>query len=441
MKTLLTVCSTLACAGGAYVVYEHPEQLRQTAQHWEAWRRSAATAPETPVAASLQQVQDRVATSANGLRDQVAQLEQDPLGGKPLKEWFQELSGMPAEKSLADVTAESAGSTVSQARDSLVAAAEALAARAAETGQSAAQAVEARKAAPVDDLEAAEPPVALLQPVVVAPKTQSIEPQVSSSKPLIARVVSERPVEAVKLKSKTLGTGRLRTMVIAGLSGEDRHAAGWMAGLSQGLEQQAAVLSEQTILVVPTANPAGMQAGKRFNARNVDLNRNFPGRGYRPQAEFSGAFPASEAETQQLLRLIFEFQPQRIFVVVEDRLETRLQYNRAAAELAARLHRDQQLETERLDLSRLPGSLEEFADGTLELPVVVVCLESTAPASLLTAIVAAADKTPLSETSPAPRDGPEPDEVEPTGPVAGTKSPTVVTPTSGRGYEELPPPP
>lgn len=418
MRTFLTVCSTLACAGGAFVAYEHPEWIRQSAQQWEAWRKSAATAPPAmPVARAIDDVAGQVTEAAAELRERVAVAERHPMAGKPLDQWFNELSGLSSSTTAGE-------QQFGEARNELVEAAQTLAGRTPETP--------AEKASTSAD-----------KPVVERDASRfRTSQQVAADEPLVAKAVStSRSPQAATLASRTLGQGSVRTLVVAGLNGEDRAAVRAVEELASQLAGQAAVLQEQTLLVVPSANPGGIQAGRRFNARNVDLNRNFPGRRYRPQAEFSGTFPASEAETQQLLRLMFEFQPERVIHVIDDPLATHVLFNRAATELAGQMQRQQQVAIERLDLDRLPGSLEEFADGVFHVPVLVVCLKPDESAGVLTALVSTVEQNPGALQEPVREVRPLDSEPAPAGPVAGPRSSTPTVPTSGRGYEELPPPP
>ena len=115
--------------------------------------------------------------------------------------------------------------------------------------------------------------------------------------------------------------GTCEILVFAGIHGEEPETT---LGLSRALRQ----LSEPPLncAVVLAANPDGLVRGTRGNARGVDLNRNFPTKDWRPDAVAHrstmedpqdillspGSGPASEKETQALVRLIGELQPRDV---------------------------------------------------------------------------------------------------------------------------------
>jgi len=63
----------------------------------------------------------------------------------------------------------------------------------------------------------------------------------------------------------------------------------------------------RAICLVPVVNPDGLAAGRKQNARNVDLNRNYPAASWRREHEphyDPGEAPASEPETRALMEVI-----------------------------------------------------------------------------------------------------------------------------------------
>lgn len=71
-------------------------------------------------------------------------------------------------------------------------------------------------------------------------------------------------------------------------------------------------------LFIPCLNPDGLQLGQRTNANGVDINRNFPTQNWKLTEKnefFGGEKPASEIETQFVIDVINEYQPQTILTL------------------------------------------------------------------------------------------------------------------------------
>ena len=115
---------------------------------------------------------------------------------------------------------------------------------------------------------------------------------------VVGESVERRPIH---LWSKTTPAGRFRLLVVAAIHGDER-----------GVGEIGQRIVDETFpahvdgYVVPIANPDGWAGGTRNNANDVDLNRNFPW-WWRP--ETGGPGPASEPETQTLIRVVEAVRP------------------------------------------------------------------------------------------------------------------------------------
>jgi protein MpaA len=120
----------------------------------------------------------------------------------------------------------------------------------------------------------------------------------------IGRSVSDRPITAV-----SRGTpGGTRVLVVGVIHGDEDDGVAIIERLAT-----ASVPEGVELWLVETMNPDGQAAGQRGNANGVDLNRNFPHEwgpiGQPGDGQYAGTGPASEPETQAVVRFVDELGP------------------------------------------------------------------------------------------------------------------------------------
>ncbi len=118
--------------------------------------------------------------------------------------------------------------------------------------------------------------------------------------------------------------GRCRLLLFAAIHGNEAETTAALSHALRHLEEPSADCA-----VVLAANPDGVIRGTRGNARGVELNRNFPTWDWTPEpvlhratldaprdvALSPGSAPGSEPETQALIRLIQELEPDAVIAL------------------------------------------------------------------------------------------------------------------------------
>jgi predicted deacylase len=103
------------------------------------------------------------------------------------------------------------------------------------------------------------------------------------------------------------GSGKRRILIVGGIHGDEAGIPVARSFVAYLRAHPSAVPSATEIDVLACANPDGYSKRTRGNARNVDLNRNFPSRTWRKLRWgrlTSGARQASEPETRALVKLL-----------------------------------------------------------------------------------------------------------------------------------------
>jgi protein MpaA len=89
--------------------------------------------------------------------------------------------------------------------------------------------------------------------------------------------------------------------------------------LCRELDGERVFLQGRRVIVIPVLNPDGRVRGTRKNARQVDLNRNFPTRNWGADSlragDTPGAYAASEPETRALLGVMKRERPAKVLAL------------------------------------------------------------------------------------------------------------------------------
>ena len=174
--------------------------------------------------------------------------------------------------------------------------------------------------------------------------------------------VHGRAIEAVRL-----GTGPDVVLILASIHGSEGAGTPLVESLIDHLGRERGLLSGRTVVVVPRVNPDGLASGARFNARGVDLNRNYPAGNYAARASH-GEGPLSEPESRAILGLLEQFGPSRI-VSIHQPLSC-IDYDGPGRALAEAMAGAGDLPVKKLGAR--PGSLGAYAGETLGIPIITL---------------------------------------------------------------------
>ena len=114
------------------------------------------------------------------------------------------------------------------------------------------------------------------------------------------------------------GSSGPKTLIFAAIHGDEPTSSQVTRHLIEHLVAQTERYIGRQVAVIPVANPDGLARQTRTNARQVDLNRNFPAKNFavgKKGRYFGGEQPASEPETQSLILLIDDWKPDRIITI------------------------------------------------------------------------------------------------------------------------------
>ncbi len=186
--------------------------------------------------------------------------------------------------------------------------------------------------------------------------------------------VEGRPILALEE-----GSGEKTTIIFGGFHGDEMLGIELVHAYATYLNTVDHNLIGSRVLVIPVLNPDGLVRGTRTNAREVDINRNFPTENWTEAARASrynpGKEAASEPETQIAIELIDRYKPDRI-VSVHIPLQA-VNYDGPAKDIAEKmaLHTGYPVKA---DIGYpTPGSFGTYAGKELGLPVITLELPSS----------------------------------------------------------------
>jgi murein peptide amidase A len=153
----------------------------------------------------------------------------------------------------------------------------------------------------------AEPAFAPAYAATAAPSTPTLETPKANPAPMFEQVVLGRSIQGREITMHTLRGGPRTVLVMGGIHGSEPTSVDVAEGLLELLRTHPHLAAGKTVSIITVTNPDGYARRSRYNANQIDINRNFAATNFKPgrQAAFrSGDAPNSEPETQAIIRAI-----------------------------------------------------------------------------------------------------------------------------------------
>jgi len=215
------------------------------------------------------------------------------------------------------------------------------------------------------------------QPVTVLPPTAApptaVPPVPAEADPVTRELVIGESVENRPLTLIEMGDGDDVVLILASIHGDEAAGTRLAQLLVAYLNRYPDLLDGRRLVILPEINPDDRLRRSRYNARSVDLNRNFTADN-RVDSETNGWFPLSEPESRTIAAVIEAYRPNRI-ITIHQPLAC-IDYDGPAIELARQMARYCHLPVRKLGAR--PGSLGSFVGLTLGIPIVTFEMPASA---------------------------------------------------------------
>jgi murein peptide amidase A len=202
---------------------------------------------------------------------------------------------------------------------------------------------------------------------------QIAEQKILTNELLVKHSIIGKSIENRNIECYVLGKGKDITLVLATIHGDEPAGTPLAEQLAKHLQQHSQLLNERMIILLPVANPDGLANNSRYNARGIDLNRNFPTNN-RIDSSSNGYRALSEPETLAIHQLIMQYSPNRIVSIHQP--YSCIDYDGPAQMLARRIEEYCDLPIRKLGASN--GSLGSYAGLTLHIPIITLELPENA---------------------------------------------------------------
>lgn len=173
-----------------------------------------------------------------------------------------------------------------------------------------------------------------------------------------------------------------RVFFLGGVHGNETEGVAATAGFHEEFAENNRLADLRCdLLFIPVLNPDGLLAFSRHNGNAVDLNRNMPTRDWVQNAPgekyYSGPAAGSEPETQLLLQILTDFQPD--FILSLHSWKPMFNVNGPAHSYATKMHAALPYEiTEDIGYPT-PGSLGTYAGWERQIPTITFEIERGLP--------------------------------------------------------------
>lgn len=200
--------------------------------------------------------------------------------------------------------------------------------------------------------------------------TDEAEPVSNNSEPDVPNVslietILGHSVEGRPIPCRRIGNGEYVVLMMASIHGNEAAGTPLLNDLAEHVLANPELLNGVTLVLMPVVNPDGVASGQRYNARGVDLNRNFPAENRQNSARY-GLNALSEPEALAIYQVLNDTLPDHI-VTLHEPLQC-VDYDGPAAALAKVMSDHCPLPVKKLG-SR-PGSLGSYAGVTLGIPTI-----------------------------------------------------------------------